>query len=69
MDTSQVVNPCAHLRSEVKNLDNTIDEIDGNIATLYVQRARMVAVRDALQAGTEALYGSELETPNQDDAV
>jgi hypothetical protein len=59
MDTSKVVNPVEHLRGEIKGLSNTIDEIDGNIATLYVQKARMVALRDALVAGVETLYGSE----------
>jgi hypothetical protein len=59
IDTSQVVNPAEHLRGEIKGLKNTIDEIDGNVATLYVQKARISALHDALVAGVEALYGSE----------
>jgi hypothetical protein len=59
IDTSQVVNPAEHLRGEIKGLKNTIDEIDGNVATLYVQKARMVALHDALVAGVGQLYGSE----------
>jgi hypothetical protein len=59
MDTSKVVNPVEHLRGEIKGLGNTIDEIDGNIATLYVQKARISALRDALVAGVQALHGGE----------
>lgn len=59
MDTSNVVNPAEHLRGEIKGLKNTIDEIDGNIATLYVHKARTVALHAALVAGVESLYGVE----------
>jgi hypothetical protein len=66
MDTSQVVNPVEFLRNEAKVIGNSIAEIDGNIATLHVQRARMVALHDAMVAGTNALYG-EPAVPGQLD--
>lgn len=57
MDTSQVVDPVAHLREEIKGIGDTLAEIDGNIATMYVQRARMLVLHDALVAGFTALHG------------
>lgn len=57
MDTSQVVNPIEHLRGEIKGIGDTLAEIDGNIATMYVQRARMIVLHDALVAGFRALHG------------
>ena len=57
MDTSNVVNPVEHLRSEIKGIGDTLAEIDGNIATMYVQRARMLVLHDALVAGFTSLHG------------
>ena len=57
MDASKVMNPVEFLREESKVVEDSIGEIDGTIAGLYVQRARMVALHAAMVAGTNAIYG------------
>lgn len=64
MDTSQVMDPAAYLRKEVKTIGDAIAEIDGTIATLYVQRAQMLALHDAVVAGIAALHGELAPNPN-----
>ena len=57
MDTTQVMNPLEFLREETKVIGDNISDIDGTIAGLYVQRARMVALHAAMVAGTNSIYG------------
>ena len=64
MDTSRVMDPAAFLRKEVKTIGDAISEIDGTIATLYVQRAQMLALLDAVVAGIAALHGDLAPNPN-----
>jgi hypothetical protein len=58
-DTSQVVNPVEHLNGELKGISNLIAEIEGQIATLVVQKARLVLMYDALRTGVEIMFGAE----------
>lgn len=57
MDTSKVVNPVEHLRGEIQNMSNAIDELDGQIATAHVHKARMTVLRDTLKVGLTAVFG------------
>lgn len=58
-DASQVVKPVESLRGEIAGINKVIEDIEGKLLELVVQRERMIVMRNCMDAGLKSIFGED----------